>query len=216
MQELVSSGKSAENLFDISLETFEHLQQEGYSLDQVFLLEKISKGIDVGSSDKVAALTQTLVRKKLLSEKGGVTRQGTELLTSLKSRASLQGAKESYKIVVESAFDRWWKTYPTTDHFEHKGKVFTGSRGLRVKKDECRTKFEKILNEGEYTVEDLIRALEYEITLKKEASLSSGENKMRYMQMTITYLNQRTFENFIEISKQAPPPSRSSADTFDI
>jgi hypothetical protein len=216
MQELVSSGKSAENLFDISLETFEHLQQEGYSLDQVFLLEKISKGIDVGSSDKVAALTQTLVRKKLLSEKGDVTRQGTGLLTSLKSRASLQGAKESYKIVVESAFDRWWKTYPTTDHFEHKGKVFTGSRGLRVKKDECRTKFEKILNEGEYTVEDLIRALEYEITLKKEASLSSGENKMRYMQMTITYLNQRTFENFIEISKQAPPPSRSSADTFDI
>lgn len=215
MQKSVSSERSAESLFDISIETFRQLQQDGYSLDQLFLLEKISKGIDIGDSEKITALAQTLLRKGLISEKGKITNRGGVMLSSLRDGRNAGAEKESYQIKVETAFERWWKTYPVTDHFEHKGKVFSGSRGLRIKKEECKTKFDKIMNEGDYTVEDMIRALEYEVNLKKQASITAGENKMKYMQGSITYLNQRTFENFIEISKQ-PSQSRGSADTFDI
>lgn len=215
MQKSVSLEKSAENLFDISIETFSQLQQDGISLDQIFLLEKISNGIDIGTTEKITALTQTLLRKGLISEKRKITKRGDVMLSSLREGHHIGTEKKSYEIKVETAFDRWWKTYPVTDHFEYKGKTFAGSRGLRTKKDECRTKFEKILNEGEYTVDDMIRALEYEVNLKKQASVSAGENKMRYMQGSITYLNQRTFENFIEISKQ-PSQAKGSADTFDI
>lgn len=213
MQRLASENSSA-NLFDISIETYKRLQQDGLSLDQLFLLEKISKEIDIGSTTKMKALLQTLIRKGLLSETGKITQEGILVLTSLREGIDTGVAKETYHIQVETAFDRWWKTYPVTDFFEHKGKTFPGSRGLRKSKEECRTKFTKILNEGEYTADDMIRALQYEVMLKKEASLASGENKMRFMQGSTTYLNQRTFENFIEISKQ-PAPKRSS-DTLDI
>lgn len=114
------------------------------------------------------------------------------------------------RIKQESAFEKWWKAYPATDIFEHKGKKFIGSRGFRTKKEECRTKFNKILDEGDYSEADLIRALEYEVMIKKETSVKEGENKMRYMQSTLPYLNQRTFENFVDISKQPIKPSTGS------
>lgn len=214
MQTSVSENSSA-SLIDINVKTFSELQEAGISLDQLFLLEKISQGIDIGQSSKIKALTQTLVRKGLLSEEGEIANRGKAMLISLREGVSVKQAKESYRIKVETAFDRWWAVYPSTDCWEHKGRKFTGSRGLKQQKADCRTKFDKILNEGEHTVDDMIRALEYEITLKKEASLSSGENKMRYMQGSMTYLNQRTFENFIEISKTSAPRS-GSADTVDI
>jgi len=215
MQKSILSEKSAESLFDISIETFGQLLQDGLSLDQIFLLEKISKGIDIGTGDKITALTQTLLRKGLISEEEKITNRGAVMLSSLRGGLHIRTEKESYQIKVETAFDRWWKRYPSVDVFEHKGKKFQGSRGFKQKKEDCRQKFDKILNEGDYTADDMIRALEYEVKLKKEASVQSGENKMRYMQNSLTYLNQRTFENFIEISKQ-PSQVKGSADTFDI
>lgn len=214
MQTSVSENSSA-SLIDINVKTFSELQEAGISLDQLFLLEKISQGIDIGQSSKIKALTQTLVRKGLLSEEGEIANRGKAMLISLREGASVKQAKESYRIKVETAFDRWWKVYPSTDCWEHKGRKFQGSRGFKTGKESCKEKFDKILNEGDHTAEDLIRALEYEIALKKEVSLQTGENKMRYMQNTLSYLNQRTFENFIEISKTSTPRS-GSADTVDI
>jgi hypothetical protein len=40
-----------------------------------------------------------------------------------------------------SDFELWWKAYPGTDTFTHKGKKFVGCRTLRQNKDECRLKF---------------------------------------------------------------------------
>ena len=48
----------------------------------------------------------------------------------------------------------------------------------------------------------MVKALEYEITQKKEESLKKGENKLNFMQNSLTYLNQRTFEPYIELLKE--------------
>jgi hypothetical protein len=100
---------------------------------------------------------------------------------------------------VDDEFERWWKAYPGTDTFSYKGKSFSGSRSMRVKKDECKVKLKKILEEGEYTIDELIAALEFEVLQKKENSLKTGTNKLSFQQNSLTYLNQRTFEPFIEL-----------------
>ena len=63
-------------------------------------------------------------------------------------------------------------------------------------------KFDKILIEGEYSVQELINALEYDVLMKKENSVKTGNNKLSYMQNSLTYLNQRSFESFIELIRE--------------
>jgi hypothetical protein len=149
---------------------------------------------------KIAALYQTLIRKGLISETDEkITTQGAELLKFMET-------KEATKIVkrkpATSEFEEWWKAYPGTDTFTHKGKKFSGARSLRQNKDECRLRFDKILLEGEYTAAQLIEALEFDVLQKKENSVKTGNNKLTYMQNSLTYLNQRSFEAFIELIKQ--------------
>ena len=58
----------------------------------------------------------------------------------------------------------------------------------------------------------MVEALEYEVVQKKENSVKAGENKLKYMQNSLTYLNQRTFEPFIELIKEGVKiiPSQSA------
>ena len=149
---------------------------------------------------KIAALHQTLVRKGLITETGDkLTTLGQELIKFIDT-------KESKKIVKKkpatTEFEEWWKAYPGTDTFTHKGKKFTGSRSLRRDKDECRLRFDKILLEGEYTAAQLIEALEFDVLQKKENSVKTGTNRLAYMQSSNTYLNQRSYEPFIELIKE--------------
>jgi hypothetical protein len=103
---------------------------------------------------------------------------------------------------TDTDFDKWWNKYPGTDTFSYKGESFTGTRGMRVKKEDCKVKFNNILSEGEYTAQDLIAALEYEILQKKENSLKTKVNRLTFMQNSLTYLNQRSFEPFIELIRE--------------
>jgi hypothetical protein len=48
----------------------------------------------------------------------------------------------------------------------------------------------------------MIAALEYEVLQKKENSVKVKTNKLTYMQNSLTYLNQRSFEPFIELVKE--------------
>lgn len=151
-------------------------------------------------SMKIAALYQTLIRKGLISETDEkVTTQGKELLKFMET-------KEATKIVkrkpATTEFEEWWKAYPGTDTFTHKGKKFTGARSLRQNKEECRLRFDKILLEGEYTAAQLIEALAFDVLQKKENSVKTGTNRLSYMQNSLTYLNQRSFEPFIELIKE--------------
>lgn len=168
----------------------------------IFLLKMINDQYDVQceceGSAKINLLCQTVLRKGLITEDYKLTTEGKDLLAFLDS--------DSVETLVKrkpdtDGFEAWWKMYPGTDTFKHKGMDFTGTRGLRVKRDECKLKFNKIIGEGEYTATDLISALEMEILQKKENSVKTKSNKMSFMQNSLTYLNQRTFEPFIELIK---------------
>ena len=79
---------------------------------------------------------------------------------------------------------------------------FTGDRSLRINKDDCRIKFDKIILEGEYTAEELLGALKLHIRKIKEESLKTNVNKLTYLHNSLTYLNQKDFDPFIELIKQ--------------
>jgi hypothetical protein len=157
--------------------------------------------VDVMCADdaKLKMLYQTVRRKGLLSESNKITIIGKEVLSFLNEKI------EQPKIVKkkkESDFDKWWNRYPGTDTFTYKSESFIGTRGMRVKKEDCKIKFNNIIGEGEYTSTELIAALEYEILQKKENSLKTKVNRLTFMQNSLTYLNQRSFEPFIELIRE--------------
>jgi hypothetical protein len=183
---------------------FEQLLKDGYTLDMIFLLKLIDEEFDIKTlaegGAKTDMLCQTLRRKGLVSEQFKITVLGRNLLEFMNSRAKTSKIVKKTQTFAE--FERWWAAYPGTDIFTHKGKSFSGGRTLRVNKDECQLKLDAILAEGEYTVDQLIAALEYEVTQKKENSFKTGTNRLTYMQGSITYLNQRSFQNYIELINQ--------------
>jgi hypothetical protein len=146
---------------------------------------------------KIASVYQSLIRKGLITENDDkLTEIGRDLLKFVDTKTSVKIIKRR---PATTDFEEWWKTYPGTDSFEYKGKVFKGTRAIRKGKDECRLKFDKILLEGEYTAVQLISALEYELLQKKESSVATNSNRMTFMQNSVTYLNQRAFEAYIEL-----------------
>lgn len=185
-------------------EKFLEIIKKSYSLDIIYLLKLIEQNYDVSDlckkNVKINVLYNTLIRKGLITEtEGKLTILGTELLEFIESKSSTKFKKKKFE---NDGFDSWWETYPGTDKFEHKRKSFPATRALRANKDECRAKFNKILLEGDYTSEQLIEALKYDVQSKKDNSVSTGANKLSFMQNSLTYLNQRTFEPFIEIIKE--------------
>jgi CRISPR/Cas system CSM-associated protein Csm2 small subunit len=174
--------------------------KRGYSLDMVYILKLIEEEADLTSlyeeSERASNIHTTMVRKALITNDDRITTIGKDLIEFISS--TKRGRIEKKKSDIEG-FEEWWKTYPGTDTFEYKGKKFIGSRSLRQNKDMCRIKFEKIMIEGDYTAQQLIEALKYEILQKKEASSKTSVNKLAYMQNSLTYLNQRTFEPFMEL-----------------
>ena len=184
----------------LSPEKFQEILTKGYTLDHIFVLKMLEEGVDMSKmmedSPKLAILYQSLLRKGLIFNDNKLSIPGKELLVFVDSKERRRMVKP---VVQSSEFDLWWEAYPRTDTFEYRGKKFTGSRSLRVDKDNCRLKLNKILLEGEHKVEKLIAALKLEVNQKKERSFKEGSNKLSYMQNSLTYLNQRTYEGFIEL-----------------
>lgn len=183
---------------------YEELIKQGYTLDSVFLLKLIEGDVDITelckNNVKINTLYLFLVRKGLVTQLDSkITTTGYELLRFMESKSRGKIVKRQPNV---TGFEEWWKSYPGTDTFVHKGKKFAGSRSLRQNKEECLLKFDKILLEGEYTAKDLIDALLLDVHQKKESSVKLSTNKLTYMQNSLTYLNQRSFEPYIELIKQ--------------
>lgn len=187
----------------VTPQQFEELIKKGYNLDIIFLLKLIDEQYDVSplceGSMKIDSVYQSLIRKGL------ITKTDEKLTTIGKDLLVFLDTKMDTKIIrrkpATTDFEEWWKSYPGTDSFEHKGKTFKGTRALRLNKDDCRLKFDKILLEGEYTAAQLIAALNFEVTQKKETSITENANRLKFMQGSSVYLNQRAFEPFIELIK---------------
>jgi len=189
----------------LTLYHFKELLKNGFTLDMVFLLKLVEEGHDLkdacNGNVKLEMLYQGLYRKGLLSESGKLTLTGKNVLKFLKEEAPTEKTVLKKKPASED-FERWWKAFPGTDTFKHKDKTFAGTRALRRDIENCKLKFNAILSEGEYTADDLIAALEFDILQKKENSVKNNDNKLKYMQNSLTYLTQRSFEPFIELVRE--------------
>ena len=203
----------------ISPQVFQELIKKSYNLDLIYLLKLIEEQYDIKplyeDSMKIAALYNGLLRKGL------ITKDEEKLTTLGKDLLKFVSEPDSTKIVkrkpVTTDFEEWWKNYPPTDSFSIHSKKFTGTRSLRRGKEECRRKFKTIIEEGEYTAKQLIEALKYEVEQKAKRSVKERKNIMSFMQGSIPYLNQRTFESFVELIEQnkdddTPEPSGGPLD----
>ena len=180
---------------------YEELIKRGFNLDIIFLLKLVDEQFDISplceESMKIASVYQSLIRKGLITKDDEkLTVLGKDLLQFMKTKSD---TKIIRRRPATTDFEEWWKTYPGTDAFDYKGKSFKGTRALRLHKDDCRLKFDKILLEGEYTAAQLIAALNFEVTQKKETSITENANRLKFMQGSSVYLNQRAFEPFIEL-----------------
>lgn len=188
----------------LTLFHFKELQRLGFTLDMIFLIKLAEEGADLtvicSDNPKLEAILQGIIRKGLIKPPSKLTLMGKNLIDFLKEEAP----KEKIVKVKSNAddFERWWKAFPGTDTFTHNGMKFQGTRAFRTKKEDCQVKFNAIINEGDYTVDDLIGAIEFEVLQKKENSFKTKTNRLTFLQNTLTYLNQRTFEPFIELIKE--------------
>jgi len=186
---------------NITPEQFNELIKKGYNIDIIFLLKLIDEQFDISllcnESMKIDSIYHSLIRKGLITTNDDkLTLIGKNLLQFMNSKST---GKLIRKKPVSTDFEEWWKTYPGTDSFDYKNKSFKGTRALRLYKDDCRLKFDKIIIEGDYTATQLIAALNYEILQKKETSITTNSNRLTFMQGSSVYLNQRSFEPFIEL-----------------
>lgn len=190
----------------IKLELFhiKEILRNNISLDMLIVLKLVEEGhilADICKGDaKLEIIQQGLIRKGLVTTDNKLTLTAKNVLKFLKEDAPKE--KIIKKKPDNSEFEQWWASFPGTDIFKHKGKTFKGTRTLKLDKENCKLKFNAILAEGEYTGEELRLALEYDVLNKKENSVKTGENKLKYLQNSLTYLNQRSYEPYIELIKQ--------------
>lgn len=179
---------------------FIELVKKGYSLDHVYVLEFINKSGDVyelfNASARFLILKQSMIRKGLITDEFKLTTLGKEVLKLSQDATKLKIVKKTSDL---KEFDSWWSIFPGTDTFTYKNKTFSGSRSLRINKPNCRIKFDQILFEGTYTAKQIIDATLLDVNQKKEASYVNKTNKLSFLQNSLTYLNQRSFEPFIEL-----------------
>ncbi len=196
---------------------YEELIKKSYSLDHIFLLKLIHENYDVTNlvedSLKISAIHQGLIRKGLITDNGALTTIGVELLVFLDTKEQTKLVK---KKSTTSDFEEWYKVFPGTDTFTHKGKTFSGSRTLRQNPADCRIKFDKILLEGEYTATELIEALKFDVLQKKEASVKENTNKLKYMQGSLTYLTQKSYAAYIELIREGIQIKETQSNGTDI
>lgn len=191
-------------IIKLTKEHFEELVKKGFSLDHIFLLMLIKEGHDVAlftqDSMKLEAMHQGLIRRGLVTDDDKITILGQELLDFMSTKivSTIQRTKKA----STKEFDEWWEAYPSTDHFEYKGRVFTGSRGMRVQKEKCKLRFNSIINEGVYTARQIIEATKYVVTLKKEASIKKRSNELTYLQNSFTFLDKDHYVPFIELAEK--------------
>jgi hypothetical protein len=168
----------------------------------------------INSSARISAIFSSLIRKGLIVDlTGKLTLIGEELLSYLEKDEEVKLVKRKSK---QEDFELWWKSYPGTDTFTYKSRKFIGSRSLRVNKEDCKTKFNRIVLEGDYTAKQLIDAMLYDVEMKKEASIKQGTNKLTFMQNSLTYLNQRSFEPFIELINEGVEIEQTPKSGTDI
>jgi hypothetical protein len=201
---------------DLTPDHYIELIKKSYSLDALYLLNLISEEYDVTpmieESAKVKAIHSSLIRKGMITDDEKLTTLGLDLIEFVSKKSNKKFIK---KKIARSDFDDWWELYPTTDEFKMGNKLFKGSRGLHTNKEKCRLIFNKVIDEGVLTKEDLMRALTYEVKMRKSNSLKKNSNELSWMKATESYINSAGWDSFLKISKESSVES-APIGSFDI
>ena len=103
--------------------------------------------------------------------------------------------QEKIIITIEAYFEEFWALFPSSD----KWAKYSATRALKADKDGCRKKYFKLLEE--YKHEEIMEALKFQIEMFRSTS-TIAENKLKFFQNSSTWLNQKTFLEYAELSKQ--------------
>jgi hypothetical protein len=145
------------------------------------------------------------MRKGFINENDSeLTNMGEELLSQINIEWE-EGDEiiplETKKIVLgkmnSEQFDEWWKMYPISD-ITYTGDTFKRTRTLRIDEDNCKIKFNKILNEGKYKFQELKDALLMEIEDRKSNSIRERTNSFKFMVGSPVYLNEKRFQSYVD------------------
>jgi len=203
-------------LENINVKVIEKLEDLRLNLSHLWLLEGIDKGTCNSSTNEL--LFQALERKAFIFN-GALTQNGKDFLLSLEedTKFNVSSIKNEIKAIKEKNridFDKWWhEIFPSTDNFEWKGKKFSGSRSLRIKKEVCKKYFQEMVKSGEFSADDINSGTENHVRNAMDQSLRSGENKVSYIANAERYLRERMFAPYIKLSvKKEESPITTGVD----
>lgn len=167
---------------------WKQLGDEGYSSDAISLLSFLKNGEEIDLEHaKTSALYSFLIRKDLVQ--GAVlTPFGEELLKN----AEVSSVPVPTKPKKSDKFEEWWKTYPATNGFTLNGITFEGTQSKKIKKDLCKTEFNKALKDG-LDADEIIAATAFHINNIKKFSLKKTESQLTYLANSERYLRERMY-----------------------
>lgn len=216
-------------LIGLNKEILKRANEERLTIDHLFILEAmyheeydILDYYDEGYTKERCLLNyQNLERKQFIIPDTATTyyvisvtgKEFYEELLSLSKGVTTTSYKAN-NVVRDKRFEEWWEAYPSTATWATpEGKKFVSGRSLRSgSKEENRKAYLKILNEGKVTHDELISCLKYEISAKKKQSIETNSNHLQFMKGSLAYLNQRTFENFIELVRAGDSIDESTSN----
>lgn len=179
---------------DINNKLIKRLQTAGIGLTHYFVLYCLANKLNWHKSlreDRVSTY-QSLKRRGYIDNSLNPTDKGLKLL-----EGTLKQPKTTTMVGVEEKeqkynewFSEFWEAFPASDKYLH----YPRTRTLRSNKLKAFKLYCDILNEGEYTHEHLLFAINADVEMKKKSSIV--QNQLRYLQTICTWLTKRIFEGF--------------------
>jgi len=211
-------------IFHFNEAVIKKIQKDKLNMEQVFILECIYKGdasllntySDNFESERAAGLLIGLVRKDFVhykheSQEYILTIDGHEyydFLVGLANGNRAGGLKVIgiAKGIRKEGFEEWWALYPANSKWEDKntGTKFSEIRPLRTGKEQCKKKYDNLINNRHVTHRELIDCLKYEIKARKIDSLKNNKNQLCFMKNSLSYLNQEAYLSYIDEVKNNP------------
>lgn len=182
------------------------LEELRLNLSHLWLLEQFYFGND---EIQLESVYRGLERKELILN-GIITPEGKKLYESIivldgnteVNTEVLIGEISQAREQKADKFEEWWKKYPSGDSWkdEATGKEWHGGRSLKNSKPKCKKLYLAILADN-YTHEEMLEVIDYELAQRKKKSRATGDNRLAYMSNTHAYLYQRIFEGYIDMMR---------------
>lgn len=129
----------------------------------------------------------TLRRLKYLDSSNNITDLGLETYRNI---ISSNIDEDTY---LDRAFEDWWKEYPANDSIGS----FMETRKIRTNRRRAKELYLSLTKSGSISPDLLLSALKKEVAYRIRTS-QPNNNALKYMQSPSVWLNNRSYENFLE------------------